>query len=128
MIAPQDREYRRLLEVRRPTSDYYSRSNRADIFLTATKFNLQSVLRLLISSEVKVEGWRQRLDKTIGFRTKAAFDSIDRADKSYFNESDLVEFLRRNDISYLTKDLDLLLSRFDKNRDGIVNYTEVRFT
>ena len=114
MVAPVDSEYRRLLETRRPSLDYYPRINRADVFLTATKFNLQSVLRLVISSEAKIEGWRQRLERTLGFRIRCAYESIDRLDKGYFNESDLVAFLRRNDISYLTKDLDLLLSRFDK--------------
>jgi hypothetical protein len=125
MLAPLDREYRRLLEARRPSLDYYPRSGRADVFLTATKFNLQSVMRLLISSEAKIEGWRQRLDRTIGFRVKCAFDSIDRDDKGYFNENDMVSFLRRFDISYLSKDLDLILYRFDRNRDGLVSFTEV---
>jgi hypothetical protein len=125
MLAPLDREYRRLLEARRPSLDYYPRSGKADIFLTATKFNLQSVMRLLLSTEVKIEGWRQRLDRTFGFRIKCAFDSIDRDNKGYFIESDLVAFLRYFGISYLNKDLDLILYRFDKNRDGLVSFTEV---
>jgi Ca2+-binding EF-hand superfamily protein len=123
MIAPLDREYKRILESRRPSSDYYPRT---EAFLSSTRISLQNVLRLLISSETKAESWRQRLDRTVGFRVRSAFDAIDRLEKGYFNESDLVAFFRRNDINYLSKDLDLILSRFDKNRDGIVGYTEVR--
>jgi Ca2+-binding EF-hand superfamily protein len=125
MITPLDIEYKRIIESRRPSSELYPRSTRSDIFLPSTKSSLQKVLRLLISSEGKVESWRQRLERATGFRIKNAFDAIDRLEKSHFNESDLVTFLRRNDINYLTKDLDLLLARFDKNRDGIVGYSEV---
>ena len=120
MISPNDKEYKRTLEIRRPS---YIRG--PDCFLPATKFLLQSVFKLILSSEVRVEGWRQKLERTLGFRIKLAFDKIDRIEKGYFHETDLVSFFQRSNISYLNKDIDLLLARFDKNRDGIVGYLEV---
>lgn len=120
MVSPNDKEYKRTLEIRRPS---YIRG--PDCFLPSTKFLLQSVLKLIISSEAKVEGWRQRLDRISGFRVRSIFDKIDRIDKGYFHESDLIGFLQRSNITYLNKDLDLLFARFDKNRDGLVSFVEV---
>jgi hypothetical protein len=96
-----------------------------DCFLPSTKFQLQSVLKLIFSSESKVEGWRQRLDRSSCFIIKSVFDRIDRIEKGYFHESDLIGFLQRSNITYLNKDLDLLFARFDKNRDGLVSFVEV---
>jgi hypothetical protein len=121
MISPNDKEYKRTLELRRPS---YIKG--PDCFLPSTKFLLQSVLKLVFSSEAKVEGWRQRLDRTSGFRMRLTFDKIDRIDKGYYHESDLIGFLQRSNITYLNKDLDLLFARFDKNRDGLVSYAEVK--
>ncbi len=115
-MSPQDREYKRILECRRPYN--------AEL-LYSTKSLLQIVLRLLFSTERKVESWRQRLDRTPGFRVQVAFDRIDRLGKGYFTDTDFISYLQRNGISYLNKDIDMLLSRYDKNRDGIVGYTEV---
>ncbi len=122
MISPYDKEYKKILEVRRPS---YIKG--PDCFLPSTKYLLQTLLHLVITSEAKVEALRQRLDRTVGFRVRASFDKLDLIEKGYFGDSDLIRFLQRSNISYLNKDIDLLFARFDKNRDGVVSFLEVNY-
>ena len=118
MISPIDREYKRTLELRRPNS-------RSEIFVSTTMYLFQNVLNILISTEKKVEDWRHRFYRTPGFRIKSAFDKIDKYMIGYFVEHDLITFFNKYSISYLNKDIELLIARYDRDRDGIVNYSEV---
>ena len=88
VIAPVDREYRRMLEVRLP-SNYVSRINKADVFLPSTKLYLQNLLSLILKSEGRIEGWRQRLTKMPRFNTRLIFEKVDRMNYGYFNEADV---------------------------------------
>jgi Ca2+-binding EF-hand superfamily protein len=88
VVAPVDREYRRMLEVRLPVS-YHSRINKTDVFLPSTKLYLQNLLSLILKSEGRVEGWRQRLTKMPRFNTRIFFEKLDRLDKAYFDETDV---------------------------------------
>ena len=118
MISPNDKEYKRTLELRKP-------NNRSDVFISTTMYLFQNMMMLLISTENKVEEWRKRLNRQPGFRIKSAFDKIDKYMIGYFVEHDLITYFNKYSISYLNKDIELLLGRFDKDRDGIVNYSEV---
>jgi len=91
VVAPVDREYRRMLEVRLPVS-YHSRINKTDVFLPSTKLYLQNLLSLILKSEGRVEGWRQRLTKMPRFNTRIFFEKLDRLDKAYFDETDVNYF------------------------------------
>lgn len=86
MLAPHDREYRRILESRRPA---YPLTNRIDVFTLTTRYLLQDLLSLLVNTETKVEGQRQRLNKMIRFSPRGAFEKIDRLDKAYISETDV---------------------------------------
>lgn len=50
LVAPADREYRRKLEGRFPSS-YIPKYNKADVFLTTTKLYFQKLLNLILRSE-----------------------------------------------------------------------------
>ena len=116
MLAPQDREYKRILESRRP---YYS-----DLSSKTTRNLFSNVLRLLFANERKIDVLRIKLSKSISFRIQNTFERIDRLGKGYIVDSDIVTFLQISDIAFINKDVDLLMARWDKNRDGIISYSE----
>jgi Ca2+-binding EF-hand superfamily protein len=90
-VAPIDREYRRMLEVRLPSA--YPTRNKADVFLPSTKLYFQNLLSLILKSEARVEGWRQRLNKMPRFSVRTTFDRIDRLEKNYITEADVYYFI-----------------------------------
>jgi Ca2+-binding EF-hand superfamily protein len=126
IVAPLDREYRRMLEGRLP-SGFEGRFNKADVFLPTTKLYLQNLMNLHLRSESRIEGWRQRLNKMLRFNTRTIFERIDRLEKGYVNETDLSSYLKRNDVAYLMRDVDLVLIRLDRDRDGRISYLEVKY-
>lgn len=87
VVAPLDREYRRMLEVRLPSA--YPSRNKVDVFLPSTKLYFQNLLSLILKSEARVEGWRQRLNKLPRFSVRTMFDRIDRIEKNYISEVDV---------------------------------------
>lgn len=92
VFNPLDREYSRMLDLRLP-STYVSRYNRAEVFLPTTKLYLQNLLNIILRNEVRVEAWRQKLNKLVRFNTRVFFEKIDRIDKNYASDTD-VYFLK----------------------------------
>jgi Ca2+-binding EF-hand superfamily protein len=88
MVAPLDREYRRMIEGRLP-SEYVYRYNKSDVLLPTTKVYLQNLFSLMIKSEAKMEGWRQRLNTMVRFDVRRIFDKFDSIEKGYLSESDV---------------------------------------
>jgi hypothetical protein len=88
LLAPVDREYRRMLENRLPSS-YVSRYNKSDVFLPTTKLYLHNFFNLVLRSEARLEGWRQRLNKLPRFNLRSIFQKIDRLDRNSVNEVDV---------------------------------------
>lgn len=95
MIAPLDRDYRRKLENRIP-SICNPRHYKADNLLPSTRLGFQELLRLLIKSEVKVETIRQRLNRLSRFSIKDIFEKIDKLDKNYLLDSDVIIYINKN--------------------------------
>lgn len=89
MIAPVDREYRRMLENRLP-SNYIPRYNKTDVFLSTTKILFSNFLHTLVRSEARIEGLRQRLSKLPRFNPRNLFEKIDSIGKNYIAESDVI--------------------------------------
>jgi Ca2+-binding EF-hand superfamily protein len=124
MVSPVDREYRRMLENRTPNK-FSSSYNKVDVFLTSTKLLLSNLFNILIKVETRLEGWRQRLNNLPRFNIRLIFDKIDRLGRNFIEDNDITSYLIRHDIKHLNRDVDYLFLRFDKDRDGRINYTEV---
>lgn len=88
MIAPNDREYRRMLENRIP-SNFTPRYNKIDVFLSATKIIFSNLLNNLVRAEARIEGLRQRLNKLPRLNARSLFEKIDSLGKNYFSENDV---------------------------------------
>ena len=89
MVAPVEREFRRKLENRLPSISNH-RYNKADNLLPSTRIAFQELLILLIRSEIKIESMRQRLNRLNRFSIKNIFERIDKLDKNYLLDSDVI--------------------------------------
>lgn len=88
MIAPLDRDFRKRLENRLP-SICNPRYNKADNLIPSTRMSFQDLLRLLIRSEAKIEGLRQKLNRLSRFSIKNIFQKIDKLDKNFLIDLDV---------------------------------------
>jgi len=91
LVSPIDSEYRRMLENRLP-SPYELRYNKVDVFLPTTKLYIQNLITLIIKSEVKLEGLRQKLNRMTRFNINSLYGKIDRYDKGFISETDVIYF------------------------------------
>ena len=58
------------------------------------------------------------------FEAYSCFVRLDRSGDGLLDSFDIENFLRENHRSYLKSDIELLLSYFDIDGDGALNYTE----
>eukprot|EP01015_Nassula_variabilis_P015847 TRINITY_DN2381_c0_g1_i10.p1 TRINITY_DN2381_c0_g1~~TRINITY_DN2381_c0_g1_i10.p1 ORF type:complete len:143 (+),score=76.05 TRINITY_DN2381_c0_g1_i10:43-471(+) len=113
-------------------SDVYKRqilSNRTPLFTASnedqeptlspeTEKNLMKVLRLVLNAEVEGEYLRQRLSKRRLFSVHEAFRAIDRNEKGFITSEQFRKLLEDYGIFTSTKDIQHLMQRFDKDKDG----------
>jgi hypothetical protein len=88
MIAPVDRNFRKRLENRLP-SVVNPRHFKEQNILPSTKLALSELLILLIKSEVRIEAFRQKLNRLPKFSKKNIFQIMDKIDKNYLLDSDV---------------------------------------
>lgn len=112
--ALSDRSYRYPL-------GYYSTSFIAD---PITRSDFTKVLSLTVDVENHVERIRQKHSVRPLFNRTDAFDAINRLGLSHITRSDFDQLLQRHRFFATNKELDALMDRFDKNKDGKVSYSE----
>jgi hypothetical protein len=88
MIAPVDRNFRKRLENRLP-SVVNPRHFKEQNILPSTKLAFSDLLRLLIKVEVRIEAYRQKLNRLPNFSKKIIFQLMDKIDKNYLLDSDV---------------------------------------
>ena len=139
MIAPVDRNFRKRLENRLP-SVVNPRHFKEQNILPSTKLALSELLILLIKSEVRIEAFRQKLNRLPKFSKKNIFQIMDKIDKNYLLDSDVninyffylkylilkqfIAYMNNSAILFIDRDIDFLFIRFDKDRDGRISYSE----
>ena len=121
MIVPFDKKYRNIVENRKPKSCCPCKSS--EIFLFTTKLFLKNLLKDLIDYENKFNFIRKKYD-LLTMNLNEIFSSIDINNLGYFYEDNLYNYLDKNGLIEDENDSDLLFIRFDKNRDGTVDYNE----
>lgn len=91
---------------------------------SGTELNLARFLREISRVEIASELKRVSLNNSPNFDAYAAFYTLDSAQEGYIKLSDLYTFLVLNKASVTHSDLDLLFKVYDKNRDGLLSYSE----
>lgn len=67
---------------------------------------------------------RKRLSRRPHFSVHDAFTVIDATNTGYLTTNDLQRMLVEHRVFATTKDLNLLFSKFDRNKDGRISYAE----
>lgn len=120
MIVPFQRSYRNLVEERIPIS------NNPESILRILNKNTISSLKILficiIEFEYRLNDIRKRLRN---LRLMNLFNLIDINNLGYFDYSNLINYFKKNRIDFKQLDADLLFIRFDKNRNGKIEFKEI---
>lgn len=120
MIIPKKYEYSKLIQSRYiPSSSSLS---------PETRFKFTNLLKGILENEKNVELYKKLLNANVFFNSIQAFNLIKPKYKDYFTLNDVLNFFKVNSCIVLEAEAELLLRRFDKNRDGRVSYQEVRIT
>ena len=108
----------------RPPSNYSPQFNKSDVFLMSTKMFLQKLFKLIIECENKLERLRTSLLHTRSL-LNPIFRQIDKLCKNFITDYDLMMFLKERGICPSEQEVGLAFIRFDKNRNGKVEYYEI---
>ena len=120
-FAPKDLSYAAMLRARYPHGE---RLPRSQVFSLGTKDDLAHVLRLHLRVENAAERTRQRQAKRPLFSIAEAFDAVDKNHNGFITKNEFAELLDEHRFFASNKELDLLIDRYDKNKDGRVSYSE----
>ena len=125
MILPLDKEYSEIIKSRNYAKSELFVRNLDSIMCNEKKFKFAQLLQLLISQEMKIEIWREKLNKMRNFIIKNMFEKIDSYGNGFFTEYDLSDYLNKCNVSNIKSDIVLLTNRFNRDNTGKVTYTQV---
>ena len=100
---------------------YYTRM---DEFSTFTQEWFVKVLKLHIEVELRAEAVRQNHKYGLNYRYEDAFTTINNLGGDFITRDKFASFFKRFGFYATDLELDILVSRFDKNYDGKVSYQE----
>ena len=122
IIVPFEKENRSSVEQRLPRSCCPCRS--IDVFSFGTINTLKNLFNLIINAENQINNMRRTMG-TLRMKLRDVFGMIDFMRRGYFDNGDLLEYLKKEGILFNDKDADLLFIRLDKNRNGKIDYKEI---
>ena len=122
IFIPFQKEYRRMIEERKPNSCCPCRC--PDVFSPETRALMKNLLDLILKQENNLN-FSRRGFTTLNLKLKNIFGNIDTSKNGYFSNKDLETYLKNNNIYNDDLDKDLLFIRLDKNRNGKIDYQEV---
>ena len=95
-----------------------------DILDPVTRSDFIKVLNLTLDVENLAEDIRQRHSSRPLFNRTDAFDAINRFGDKFITRNDFADLLAKHRFFATNKELSSLMDRFDKNKDGLVSYSE----
>ena len=124
IVVPFDKEYRNMVEERIPNSINVIRS--LNIFSFKTGNELKELFNLIIKEENKLNNIRKNFSRSLKkINLEEYFKEIDIMRNRYFNEHELLKYIKKKGIFVDENVSDLLFIRLDKNRNGIVEFEEI---
>lgn len=121
-LLPQSSEYARMIRSRLPFNAVPE--DRRRVFDVETQVRLNRVLRIHLDSERVAESLRQRLSRIPSFNLYDAFKVVDKSNDGVITLDEFRSILQDHGLYATTKDLESLMDRYDKDRDGRVSYSE----
>lgn len=120
-MMPQDQHYARLLGTKK--LQFITKSGRCP-FEQGTLQKYLLMWDMIIQNEKAADSVRHRLFKRERFDMRSAFLSCDINNDGTITLSELRQFMFDMDCYVSSDDLQMLMNRFDKNRDGRITYQE----
>lgn len=122
LLMPKNNDYARMVRGRLPYA--VTVRERRRVFSYETSDRLVRVLKLSLDSERVAESLRQRLSRVPTFNLYEAFQAVDSGKDGYITLNEFRDILENHGVYATTKDLESLMDRYDKDRDGRVSYSE----
>ena len=122
IFAPKQEEYSRILRTR--SSANLIGPDRLKVFTRETLNSFLSVFRLILDAEAVAERVRQRLSRMPDFSMFQAFNAVDKDRNGFITIDEFQSILHNHRIFASSKDLQSLMEKYDKNKDGRVSYSE----
>jgi Ca2+-binding EF-hand superfamily protein len=119
-FTPTDKIYADLLNNRRSSGARYPE----DAFSFSTRLEFANCLRKMLRNEGFAEDLRQSIQRRPLFRVSEAFEAIDVDNNGFLTKQEFGKLLEEHRFYATNKELDLLMSKYDKDRDGRVSYSE----
>lgn len=110
--------------TRRPANHLQAGASRHEYFTEDTREMFMKAFRTHFAVEENSELLRKRLSRRPHFSVHDAFTVIDATNTGYLTTNDLQRMLVEHRVFATTKDLNLLFSKFDRNKDGRISYAE----
>jgi Ca2+-binding EF-hand superfamily protein len=121
-LLPQSLEYCRIIRSRLPFNSVPA--DRRRVFGVETQVRMNRVFRLHLDAERLAESLRQRLSRIPSFNLYDAFKAVDKSNDGVITLDEFRSILQDHGLYATTKDLESLMDRYDKDRDGRVSYSE----
>lgn len=122
LFSPKQDEYSRILRNRNALNVSYN--ERLRVFSRETLELFLATFRLIFDAETLAERVRQRLSRMPEFSLHQAFVAVDKDRNGFITIDEFQNILNAHGIFATGKDLQILLEKYDKNRDGRVTYSE----
>ena len=124
-FTPIDAYYGSLVN-RRTSNDVRGRLySRDDVFLSETRIEYKNAWRTHFKNESYAESLRQRLYKRPGFNIYEAFISCDLNENGSISKDELRRLIESRGFYVSEKEVNQLVEKIDKDRDGRISYSEV---
>jgi Ca2+-binding EF-hand superfamily protein len=95
-----------------------------EIFDSITRSNFVEVLKLTLEVEQYAERIRQQLSGRPFFSYSEAYDTLNKCGSCFVKKDDFSSLLQRHRFYATNKELNMLMDRFDKDKDERVSYSE----
>ena len=125
MIIPYEIQYRDLVKKRKSNSDE-NISRSPLIFSYKTSNDLKNLFNIIIKEENKLNDMRKLFSSDLKYNLEIYLNKIDITKNNYFDEQDLLLYLKKNKILIDEDSCVLLFIRLDYNHDGEVNLFELK--
>ena len=122
-FVPNDVNAAEMLQSR-PAYHIYHAWGREKYFSGACRDQIVKTWQAHFDAENEAERLRDRLSNRPGFTLHEAFKTLDKKGRGYLTREDLEWKLEQHGFSPLEAEMQLLMQRYDKNRNGRITYTE----
>ena len=124
-FEPQD-SYQAGILNRRSTNGPHSHLRRSDCFLESTKQEFRQAWRSHFNCEQQAELLRQRMQRNPALNPYDCFEALDLDGNGAITRDELRRMIESRGFYVSYKDMDSLVEKFDKNKDGRITYGEFR--